>query len=442
MRAAAGDHRRRVRTGQGRRQEDLLLERERPQDLRRRPAGRGRGRRAHRDQRQERHRRAHGRPRTDRRGARRRRQRRRSRRRRAAEVEAATKRRDLAMVESYATEDDLRRAYGERITLVEESLKTSRLGIVNLRQSLLSLLRQAADLELQSQPVRKPLSDNIVRQHGDLLRQQAILEQQLDDRASLGSDLEQALERYRALKGRPGQEPWLKGAWASAHRALRPPSACFPGRDHVACDSVVRLARATDGNPATSPSTASGGARSGAPNGCRCRSSRRKPLRRRCAAALRGCQRHARFGGAQFPVETELAREQRATCEVVAVAEQGHAAMLRGIAAAARAHCAGSAGCRAIALPAAVARRRPRPRASSARRAISASLGSPSAPAAQQHHPPRRASLATTSRRDPGGAAKSASIRPCGACLPNSSSDSPRSGSLGAARATRSTWRK
>jgi len=118
----------------------------------------------------------------------------------AAEVEAANKRRDLAMVESYATEDDLRRAYGERITLVEESLKTSRLGIINLRESLLSLLRQAADLELQSQPVRKALTDNIVRQHGDLLKQQSILEQQRHDRASLGSDLEQALERYRALK--------------------------------------------------------------------------------------------------------------------------------------------------------------------------------------------------------------------------------------------------
>src|SRR3546814_14552680 len=96
------------------------------------------------------------------------------------------------MVESYATEDDLRRAYGERITLVEESLKTSRLGLVNLRQSLLSLLRQAADLELQSKPVQKALGDNIQRQHGDLLRQQAILEQQSPDRTSLGSDLEQA----------------------------------------------------------------------------------------------------------------------------------------------------------------------------------------------------------------------------------------------------------
>jgi hypothetical protein len=104
-----------------------------------------------------------------------------------------------------ATEDDLRRAYGERITLVEESLKTSRLGLANLRQSLLSLLRKAADLELQSKPVSKALTGSIVRQHGDLLRQQVILEQQRQDRQSLGSDLEQALARYRALKA-PGKD--------------------------------------------------------------------------------------------------------------------------------------------------------------------------------------------------------------------------------------------
>ena len=119
----------------------------------------------------------------------------------AAEAEAARQRRDLAMVESYATEADLRRAYGERITLVEESLKTSRLGVTNLRQSLLSLLRQAAELELQSQPVGKPLAEGIQSQHADLLRQQEIMQRQLADRASLGSDLEDALSRYRDMKG-------------------------------------------------------------------------------------------------------------------------------------------------------------------------------------------------------------------------------------------------
>ena len=118
----------------------------------------------------------------------------------AAEAEATSKRRDLAMVESYNTENDLRRAYGERITLVEESLKTSRLGVSNLRQSLLSLLQKAAELELQSQPVTPALADGIVNQHADLMRQQAIMQKQLQDRASLGSDLEQALGRYRGMK--------------------------------------------------------------------------------------------------------------------------------------------------------------------------------------------------------------------------------------------------
>ncbi|MDH5822441.1 hypothetical protein QFW77_05480 [Luteimonas sp. RD2P54] len=122
-----------------------------------------------------------------------------------ADAETAARRRDLAMVDSYATEDDLRRAYGERITLVEESVKTSRMGVGNLRQSLLTLLRQAAELELQEQPVRKPLLDSIVGQHADLLRQQTILEQQLGEQANLNDDLEQALERYREIK-RPGSD--------------------------------------------------------------------------------------------------------------------------------------------------------------------------------------------------------------------------------------------
>lgn len=116
-------------------------------------------------------------------------------------AEAERLRRDLAMVESYVTEADLRRAYGERIILVEEAVKTSELSIGNLRQSLLSLLRQAAERELAGEAVGKALADGIQSQHTDLLRQQIILEQQRADRASLGSDLDAALVRYREMRG-------------------------------------------------------------------------------------------------------------------------------------------------------------------------------------------------------------------------------------------------
>jgi hypothetical protein len=127
-----------------------------------------------------------------------------------AEAEAARQRRDLAMVESYVTEADLRRAYGERITLLDEAVKASRLGVSNLRLSLLGLLRQAGDRELAGEPVPARLADNIRRQHDELLRQQRILASQRRDRTTLDGELADAVARYRALKAETapgGAEP-------------------------------------------------------------------------------------------------------------------------------------------------------------------------------------------------------------------------------------------
>lgn len=118
----------------------------------------------------------------------------------AAEAAAAQRRRDIAMADSYATEADLERAYDERIVLVDESIRTSEMGVANLRNSLLTQLRQAAESELRAQPVRRQLSANILSQHADLQRQQAILAQQRTERTHLGADLQEALERYRALR--------------------------------------------------------------------------------------------------------------------------------------------------------------------------------------------------------------------------------------------------
>lgn len=123
--------------------------------------------------------------------------------RRQAEAEALAQRRDLAMVESYMTEADLRRAYGERTDLLDETLKASRLSLSNLRQSLLSLLRQAGDKELAGEVVPKRLADAIRGQHDELLRQQQILTAQERDRASLDAELNDAVTRYRALKTPP-----------------------------------------------------------------------------------------------------------------------------------------------------------------------------------------------------------------------------------------------
>lgn len=120
-------------------------------------------------------------------------------RQKAAAAEAAS-RRDYAMVESYATEDELRRAFEERILLLDETVKSSQLGISGLRQSLMSLLRQAGEAELAAKPVRPALADNIRRQHAELMRQQGLLAQQQQDRSEIEGEFNTALERYRALK--------------------------------------------------------------------------------------------------------------------------------------------------------------------------------------------------------------------------------------------------
>lgn len=117
-----------------------------------------------------------------------------------ADAEAARLRRDLAMVESYATEAELQRAFNDRIALVEASIKTSVLGEANLRRGLVGLLGQAANLELAGKPVAKPLQDSILQRHADLSRQADILRRQRQDRATLDSDLAATLERYRELK--------------------------------------------------------------------------------------------------------------------------------------------------------------------------------------------------------------------------------------------------
>ena len=120
-----------------------------------------------------------------------------------AAAEAARKRRDLAMAESYATEADLRKAYGERISLLDDALKGAELAEANLRRSLVSLLDQANDLELARKPVPADMLANLRSQHADLVKQQKIAETQREDRAALDSDLAAAVERYREMKGEP-----------------------------------------------------------------------------------------------------------------------------------------------------------------------------------------------------------------------------------------------
>jgi hypothetical protein len=73
------------------------------------------------------------------------------------------------MAESYATEADLRRAFNSRIALLDDTIKATQLSIGGLRQSLISLLRQAGEAELVGKRVPANLTGTITTQHNELI---------------------------------------------------------------------------------------------------------------------------------------------------------------------------------------------------------------------------------------------------------------------------------
>jgi hypothetical protein len=120
--------------------------------------------------------------------------------REAALAAEAEKRRFMAMVESFQTEDELRRAFGSRVALSQDSIKTAQMGIAGLRDSLVETLRRASQAELENRPVPRKLAEDIRSQHAQLLRQQASLARLQRDALDIRAQLEEAVARYRELK--------------------------------------------------------------------------------------------------------------------------------------------------------------------------------------------------------------------------------------------------
>lgn len=119
----------------------------------------------------------------------------------AQESAADRLRREMAMVVSYTTEKDLQRAFQERFALVDEGLKSSSMAHTNLHKSLITLLRQANDLELAGKPVGKQLRNRILTQHRELGMLVTTQQRLRTERGTLQAEYEQALRRYRELKG-------------------------------------------------------------------------------------------------------------------------------------------------------------------------------------------------------------------------------------------------
>ena len=121
--------------------------------------------------------------------------------RRIEALAAETRRRtDQAMLTSFQTEEELRRAFAERVNLVDNSINTARFNVNSLREGLVTLLRSAGERELAGKPVPEKLAGDIRARHAQLLYHTALQASFERQRAELDVEIDEILRRYRELK--------------------------------------------------------------------------------------------------------------------------------------------------------------------------------------------------------------------------------------------------
>ncbi len=137
----------------------------------------------------------------------------------AVEANAAAveqKRQEDIMMASYETENDLRRAYGERIALLQMSLESTDISIKSLRENLATVLSQASDTELDGRRVLDDRAKTIRELHAEKTSQTALQAARRADLTALNAEFARMLTRYRELRGAAPAAPAAAPAPAPA----------------------------------------------------------------------------------------------------------------------------------------------------------------------------------------------------------------------------------
>ena len=112
-----------------------------------------------------------------------------------------------AMIASFQTEDELKRSFQVRITLLQQTLDAIEAGIGGQRASLASLLADASEAELEGKKVNAKQAATIRELHVEMAKQQQMLVLQQGDLVDLDSELLRLLERFRSMKGGEAAAP-------------------------------------------------------------------------------------------------------------------------------------------------------------------------------------------------------------------------------------------
>lgn len=113
---------------------------------------------------------------------------------------------DEALLNSYASEEDLDRAYSQRMDLLEQTIEARRIEINAREISLSKLVAQAADMERGGKVVSDALKQMISGEHAEIERQKKFLVRKEGEKLEAKSDYERDVAKYKEAMARAKQD--------------------------------------------------------------------------------------------------------------------------------------------------------------------------------------------------------------------------------------------
>ena len=113
---------------------------------------------------------------------------------------------DEALMNSYASEEDLTRAYSQRLDLLSQTIDARQMEIAAREQSLTSLVAQAAEMERGGRPVSDAIKQMIASERTEIDRQKQFLLKKETEKLTAKQDYDRDMAAYKSALARANKD--------------------------------------------------------------------------------------------------------------------------------------------------------------------------------------------------------------------------------------------
>lgn len=113
---------------------------------------------------------------------------------------------DEALMNSYASEEDLTRAYSQRLDLLSQTIDARQMEIAAREQSLTSLVTQAAEMERGGRPVSDAIKQMIASERTEIDRQKQFLLKKESEKLTAKKDYDRDMAAYKSALARANRD--------------------------------------------------------------------------------------------------------------------------------------------------------------------------------------------------------------------------------------------